>query len=108
MEQVKTALETSFCSVTVSIANQIVGMGRVVGDGSVYFYIQDVIVHPDYRGQGIGRDIVIHLLEQIRSVATGNCFVGLMAAVGTVDFYEKLGFKKRDDKSPGMFLRVND
>ncbi len=52
---VKKALQKDLFSIAVYSNKQIVGMGRVIGDGAIYFYIQDVIVHPEFKNQGIGK-----------------------------------------------------
>ena len=37
-----------------SMNNQVVGCGRIVGDGGLYFYVEDLIVEEASRGAGIG------------------------------------------------------
>jgi len=32
----------------------VIGMARVVGDGAMFFYIQDVVVTPAHQGRGVG------------------------------------------------------
>lgn len=71
------------------------GFGRVVGDGVLYFYIQDLIVAPHYRGKGYGRQLMGHLLAEIRNQAAPGATVGLMAAYGKEAFYESFGFISR-------------
>ena len=71
-----------------------VGMGRLVGDGAMYWYLQDIIVQPEYQGQGIGRMIVNRLLEYIKENAMPGTKIeiGLTAVKGKEPFYEKFGF----------------
>jgi len=83
---------------------QIVGMGRIVGDGAMYYYIQDVAVLPEYQGQGIGKDIIERLLEFIRNHSSGAAFVGLFASQGKDEFYERFGFKNHSPGMTGMFM----
>jgi GNAT superfamily N-acetyltransferase len=45
-------------------AGELVGMGRVVGDGGVYLYLQDVIVREPWRGRGLGTAITEALLDR--------------------------------------------
>jgi N-acetylglutamate synthase-like GNAT family acetyltransferase len=37
--------------------------GRAVSDGSRFAYMADIIVHPDWRGRGLGKRLVASLLE---------------------------------------------
>ena len=71
---------------------QLAGFGRVVGDGHLYFYIQDLIVAPTYRGRGVGKQIMERLIEEIKNRATSGAMIGLMSAHGKEAFYEKFGF----------------
>ncbi|USB33961.1 GNAT family N-acetyltransferase [Paenibacillus sp. YPG26] len=79
-----------------------VGMGRIVGDGAMYFYIQDVAVMPEHQASGVGGRILDQLLAYIRTSprsSGGAPFIGLFASEGKERFYEKYGFR---DYSPGM------
>lgn len=67
-----------------------VGMGRVLSDGASDAYVQDVIVDPGYRGQGIGRRLVAALLERCRE--DGILWVGVVAEPGSIAFWERAGF----------------
>lgn len=80
----------------------VAGCGQVVGDGAVYFYIQDVIVAEAHRGLGLGDAIMARLLAWIGGRAGRGSFVGLMAARGVAGFYERHGFARRDPEAPGM------
>ncbi len=101
--QVEIALKQDLFSVVVSKEGKALGMGRVIGDGAVYFYIQDVIVHPEYRGMGIGK-LLMQAIEKYLNKAIGhNAFVGLMAAKGVEGFYKSFGYETRQQDSPGMY-----
>lgn len=92
-EAMPASLVGSTCGVVVrhDSSGEVVGMGRVVGDGAFYFYIQDVAVHPDHQGRGLGRAIVNELVDQIRHQAPGHCFVGLFATPAAEALYRTLG-----------------
>ncbi len=82
----------SFCFLLARAAGgRVVGMGRVISDGASDAYIQDVVVLPQFRGRGIGREIVRRLAE--RCAAAGITWIGLVAEPGTQAFYEPLGFR---------------
>ncbi|MBZ6527810.1 GNAT family N-acetyltransferase [Aerococcaceae bacterium DSM 111021] len=45
--------------------DRLIGLIRVVGDGVYIAYIQDILVHPDYHRQGIGRQLMEQMLNEI-------------------------------------------
>ncbi len=76
-------LEASlFGVVLLDAAGETVGSARVVGDGGVYFYVQDLIVVPAHQGRGLGDLLLGEVLAYLESVAAAGAFVGLMAADG--------------------------
>ena len=105
LEATEIGLHNSLFSVCVIFEDRVIGCGRVVGDGSIYFYIQDIIVLPEFRGKGIGKHIMDSIMDYLKAHAHANAFVGLMAAKGASRFYEQYGFTKRLADRPGMFRR---
>ena len=95
------ALNNSRFCVSVYDDSRLVGFGRVVTDGILYAAIYDVMVLPEYQGQGIGTEVVRRLLNKCAQVKLG--VVQLFAASGTENFYHQLGFERRPDDAPGMF-----
>ena len=94
VEQVKVALDNGLFNVTAVCDGKVVGMGRLVGDGAMYWYLQEIIVLPEYQGKGIGKRIVNRLIDHIKSASMPGTGVevGLTAVKGKEPFYEKLGF----------------
>ncbi|MEX2234035.1 MAG: GNAT family N-acetyltransferase [Cyclobacteriaceae bacterium] len=103
---VKTALSNTLFSVCVEDGNNLVGMGRVVGDNAIYLHIQDVIVHPDFQRKGIGKLIMEALLKYADQVAGTNTNIGLMCSKGREEFYTAFGFSIRpsDKFGAGMIM----
>ncbi|WP_397334358.1 GNAT family N-acetyltransferase [Paenibacillus glycanilyticus] len=101
IEMSEQSLAGSLHGVVVKSNGEVVGMGRIVGDGAMYFYIQDVAIAPEHQKHGLGKLIVECLLDYIkeRRHENGLAFVGLFASRGNDKFYEQFGFK---DHSPGM------
>ena len=95
IEQTQKALANGLFSVVAQCNGKNAGMGRLVGDGIMYWYIQDVAVLPEYQGQGIGKAIVKRLMQYIEEHSIPGTYttIGLMAAKNKDGFYEKLGFK---------------
>ena len=96
------ALKKSLFSVVAVEDEKVIGCGRIIGDG-LYFYIQDLIVHPDFQARGLGRSLMNELMGYINANAQTGAFVGLMAAKGLEKYYEQFGFKARDADAPGMY-----
>ncbi|MBN1477466.1 GNAT family N-acetyltransferase [Candidatus Sumerlaeota bacterium] len=93
-------------SVCVLEGDRVIGCGRVIGDGGLAFYLQDIIVHPDHQGRGLGREITQRLMDHVQSVGGRGSYVGLMAAEGAAEFYEPFGFTRRPANAPGMGLWI--
>ncbi|WP_157631201.1 MULTISPECIES: GNAT family N-acetyltransferase [Vibrio] len=74
------ALNNSLISVCALVDNEVIGIGRVVGDGALYFCIQDVIVAPKYQNQGVNHMIVEKIMTNIKHLVKE----GTGAFVGTV------------------------
>ncbi|WP_274377562.1 GNAT family N-acetyltransferase [Desulfotruncus arcticus] len=82
-------------SVCAVADNKSVGIARVIGDGSIYFYIQDFIVQKEFQGKGIGSAIMKKIMEFLKQYAPEGSFIGLMSAKGKEGFYLKYGFIER-------------
>lgn len=102
-EAVTAGLPRALYSVVLERDGEVVGCGRVVGDGGLYFYVQDIIVLPELRGRGLGARIMGSVMAYLERTARPGAFVGLMAAEGVEGFYEPYGFRRRPDDRPGMF-----
>lgn len=80
LEAAPRSLANSLYHVVALHGAQVIGMGRIVGDGAMYFYLQDIAVVPEYEGHGVGRRIVDRLAAFINANAPSQAFVGLFAA----------------------------
>jgi len=71
---------------------RLVGFARAISDGVTNAYVSTVAVLPEYRGRGIGAELVKRLIEGRDTIR----FV-LHAAPGVQGFYRKLGFEDAPD-----------
>ena len=96
-ERAACALRNSLYKVIACDGTVPVGMARVVGDGGYVYFICDVIVHPDYQSQGLGRKMIEDVLRWLETqVHEGETImVNLISAMNKEEFYGKLGFHKR-------------
>jgi ribosomal protein S18 acetylase RimI-like enzyme len=104
-EMTAKGLANALFSVCILHQGKVIGCGRVVGDGGLYFYVQDIIVSPDFQGKGLGKRLMQAIMAYLEINARPGAFIGLMAAKGTNDFYDQFGFAVRPLDQPGMFRR---
>ncbi|MBA5729774.1 GNAT family N-acetyltransferase [Aerococcaceae bacterium INB8] len=71
---------------------RLIGLIRVVGDGVYIAYIQDVLVHPDYQKQGIGKYLMQKMLKEIRYAK--QIILTTENSPATKAFYQSLGMKE--------------
>lgn len=105
-EQAEAALKNSLFIVTAYLDHACVGMGRLVGDGAVICYVQDLIVLPHAQGKGIGSKVLTALKQKAEEFRMENTemMLCLMCAKGREVFYESHGFLARPTAQlgPGM------
>lgn len=105
-EQAAKALKNSLYILTAYEDDMPVGMGRIVGDGAVICYVQDLIVIPEKQKDGVGGTILRELKEYVKreGIPGTTMMFDLMCAKGREDFYKKHGFMARptENLGPGM------
>jgi ribosomal protein S18 acetylase RimI-like enzyme len=69
---------------------RVVGFIHAIGDGVLTAFIPSLEVLPDYRGQGIGSELVRRLLARLE----GRYSVDLVCDEDVVPFYERLGLQR--------------
>lgn len=102
------ALRNTLYSLCVYDDNKLIGYGRIIGDKTIFLYIQDIMVIPEYQSKHIGTGIMENLLKQINEYKkiNPNIRTYLGASKGKEAFYEKFGFISRpnEDLGAGMIL----
>jgi len=95
IEHAKRALDGGLINVSAIYGDQLIGMGRMVGDGAMYWYLQEIIVLPEFQKQGVGAKIVQHLVDYDISLSATGKFTTIcgVSAKGKEDFCRKLGFE---------------
>ncbi|KRE93789.1 AttT protein [Frateuria sp. Soil773] len=104
--QASQGLPASWCAVCVRDGGELIGMGRVVGDGGCFFLVVDIAVRPDRQQQGIGKRIMAALMEQLHARAPAGAMIGLFADGEAYRLYQQYGFKLVAPASQGMLLRL--
>jgi len=94
------AFANSLCVGAYIDGNQI-GFGRAITDRTVFAYLADIIVWPEHRGQGIGKQLVRALIDHPELGTVSHWSLSTGDAHGV---YEKLGFKRSTD---GRYMRLD-
>lgn len=95
VEHARRALQNGLLNVSALYHGELVGMGRLVGDGAMYWYLQEIIVAPNFQRKGVGTMIVNHLVDYAKANSATGTFttIGGISAKGKEPFYEKMGFE---------------
>ncbi|MBM7715010.1 ribosomal protein S18 acetylase RimI-like enzyme [Bacillus thermophilus] len=70
--------------------NKLIAFGYVCGKGLKHGYMEDIIVHPQYQGRGIGVELVKELLRE--SERFGLRIVTVSYEENKTSFYKAYGF----------------
>ena len=105
LEQAEAGLQNSHV-ICFRDKEKAVALGRVIWDHGYSVLISDVIVAPEYQGQGLGRKLMEEIMSYIRSLLKPGyrIMISLMAAENKQGFYKKFGFIERPSElfGPGM------
>ena len=95
VDHARKALQNGLINVSAIYNGELVGMGRLVGDGAMYWYLQEIIVLPQFQRKGIGTMIVNHLIDYAKANSITGKFtiIGGVSAKGKEPFYKKMGFE---------------
>jgi len=106
--QAEAALPGSWaaCHMINEASGEVVGMGRVIGDGGAYFQVIDMAVAPEHQRRGLGQAILSFLIERIGVQAPPRAYVSLLADLPGRRLYERNGFVDVTPLSSGMARRV--
>jgi GNAT superfamily N-acetyltransferase len=99
-------LARTLYGVCIEHRGEAIGMGRVIGDGGVFFDVVDIAVMPNHQKKGLGKAIMDALMSYIRRTARPTAWISLMAGPGVTEFYQRYGFIARGADRPGMSFMV--
>ena len=107
---VEEALKNTLYSLCVYDVDKLIGYGRIIGDKTIFLYIQDIMVIPEYQDKKIGTGIMNKLIEKINEYKKINPEIRtyLGASKGKEHFYEKFGFISRPNEELGAGMILYD
>ena len=100
---VEMALKNTLFAVCAYDGERIVGFGRLIGDGAMFVYVQDVMVVPEYQSRKIGTELMNRIMKTVADYKAVNpglrAYLG--ASKGKEKFYERFGFVTRSNADLG-------
>lgn len=105
-EAAASGLPNTLFAIVVRARGEAIGMGRVIGDGGLFFQIVDIAVLPEHQGRGLGTAIVGALVDHLRATAHKSAYVSLIADGEAHRLYARFGFAHTAPKSVGMAFVV--
>lgn len=101
-----TGLANTLYGVSLKLGDEIVGMGRIIGDGGCFFVVVDIAVQPEYQRRGLGKRIMTALDAWLRIHAPVSSNVSLFADGDARHLYAQYGFVEAGPVSVGMDYTV--
>ncbi|MCD8873563.1 GNAT family N-acetyltransferase [Mammaliicoccus sciuri] len=104
-EDMTVLLKNACYFVTVWDNDQLLGLTRVISDDHSIAYVQDILIDPDYQGNGIGSNLLNMIKERFNHVRQ----VVLMTDTSekTINFYEKNELLSLDKYGCTAFMKIN-
>jgi GNAT superfamily N-acetyltransferase len=95
-------LANTLYGVSLKSGGDIIGMGRIIGDGGCFFVVVDIAVQPEFQKRGLGKRIMDALDAWLRANAPVSSNVSLFADGDAKHLYAKYGFVEAGPASVGM------
>ena len=92
-EKIKKSIENSLCY-GVYYGERQVGFARVITDWTTMYWLCDVFIDEDYRGQGLGKK----LIEEITNSEDLKNLFGYLGTKDAHTLYEQFDFVREQDK----------
>ena len=100
---VERALGRSLFSVCATEGEELIGCGRVVGDGGLYFFIQDLMVDPRLEGQGIEDCIMSEIMDYLKETAPPGAFFCIKGCMFQREQCRQFGFQLDEEGRENPF-----
>jgi GNAT superfamily N-acetyltransferase len=107
LEAARKGLPNTLYGVSLQRDGEVVGMGRIIGDGGCFYTVVDIAVSPAYQGQGLGKQIMAALDAWLRKNAEPSAYVTLVADGEARHLYAKYGFVETAPASVNMEYMVS-
>ena len=87
-------LRVGYICRVLELGGQVIGHG-IVSAGAGEAHLLNICIHPDFRCRGLGRLLLLHLLDQARSQGARAMFLEVRPSnPGAIRLYQALGFEQ--------------
>lgn len=81
-----------FAVVAENSQHEVIGCALLLGDQASFYYVKDVVVHPDWQGKRIGSMLMKEIARWLDDNAPENAFVCLITGEHLGPFYKQFDF----------------
>jgi len=85
-------MQAAAFTVSLRYNKRLIGLARVMGDGILYFFLADLIVDPEFRGEKLGDRLMRVVTSYFDRCAAPGASITLLPLKGGESFYERFGF----------------
>ncbi len=104
IEDLSIAIANSDPVISICDGEQLIGFARATSDGIYRATIWDVVIHPDYRGTGLGRKLVETVLSHPRVRRVERVY---LMTTHQQEFYQKIGFQSNVSTTMVLYHQPN-
>lgn len=87
-----------------SDARELVGFVSAVSDGVLFGWVQNLVVHPTYRGRGLGTELLRETVREMQKQGIQGVYVLGTRGKRARAFFARVGFRPLDWN---IFLRIS-
>ena len=77
--------------------NKLIGVARLINLDKEVIHIGRVVIDKEYRGQGIGRELIIGCENIAQQILKRKIIIELSAQIQAENFYKSLGYNRVND-----------
>jgi len=72
--------------------NEVIGCALLLSDNASFYYVKDVVVHPDWQSKHVGTALMGEITAWIQKNGSANSLVSLITGENMAPFYKQFGF----------------
>lgn len=107
LDRSKKALENSLFTVSLYNNEELIGFGRIVGDGGITYVVSDIMVDENYRRRGFAIQIMNEINHYFEENTFEDSYICLIANSPADLLYHKYQFEYLPHNKYGMLRKQN-